>query len=324
LIWSFNSRDIKAGNILTTKDGTVKLADFGVATKLNDVTKDDKVAGSPYWMAPEIVELSGSTTASDIWSVGCTIIELLTGEPPYFSLPPMAALFKIVQDDHPPISDSFSKNLVDFLLQCFMKDPIMRVTAKKLIKHSWLHNARRSRKQDHSNSNSDLGDLESDKRSSMNITENKAFNIDKFVDDSDMGFEESFLGPQFEKSLVLKLKTNTLGSVEFDDNGNEDHENIDPFSSLDDDNNDSTRDKRFKLSQELKSLIKILTCDSKDHEVFSACTALLSIFTNNPEIRIDMITHQGVIPILDILNETANNDIRYKVLEIINVVRNII
>lgn len=59
-------------------------------------------------MAPEIIEMSGVTPKSDIWSVGCTILELLTGAPPYFDLDPMPALFRIVQDDHPPIPSGVS------------------------------------------------------------------------------------------------------------------------------------------------------------------------------------------------------------------------
>ncbi|KAG0208107.1 hypothetical protein BGX28_000863 [Mortierella sp. GBA30] len=122
-------RDIKGANILATKDGLVKLADFGVATLSADVG-DMSVAGTPYWMAPEIIELSGATTASDIWSVGCTVIELLDGEPPYHTLPPMGALYRIVQDDHPPIPESVSA--------CFQKDCNLRVSAKKLSKHPWI------------------------------------------------------------------------------------------------------------------------------------------------------------------------------------------
>ncbi|KAF9280780.1 hypothetical protein BGZ68_007026 [Mortierella alpina] len=118
-------RDIKGANILATKDGLVKLADFGVATLSTDVG-DMSVAGTPYWMAPEIIELSGATTASDIWSVGCTVIELLDGEPPYHTLPPMGALYRIVQDDHPPIPESVSA------------DCNLRVSAKKLSKHPWI------------------------------------------------------------------------------------------------------------------------------------------------------------------------------------------
>ena len=63
-------RDIKGRNILTTKDGIVKLADFGVAAKLNDSDKSNSVVGTPYWMAPEVIEMSGQvTSAYDIWSL---------------------------------------------------------------------------------------------------------------------------------------------------------------------------------------------------------------------------------------------------------------
>lgn len=95
-------RDIKGANILTTKEGLVKLADFGVATKAQGLS-ESSVVGTPYWMAPEVIELSGATTASDIWSLGCTVIELLDGKPPYHKLQPMPALFRIVNDDHPPL-----------------------------------------------------------------------------------------------------------------------------------------------------------------------------------------------------------------------------
>jgi serine/threonine protein kinase len=80
--------DLKAANILTTKTGNVKLSDFGVSLNLRNLRqieneRKDVVAGTPNWMAPEVIELKGASYASDIWSLGCTVVELLTGRPPY-------------------------------------------------------------------------------------------------------------------------------------------------------------------------------------------------------------------------------------------------
>ncbi|KAJ3518372.1 hypothetical protein NMY22_g13713 [Coprinellus aureogranulatus] len=135
-------RDIKGANILTDKNGTVKLADFGVAAKTGGVM-DAAVVGSPYWMAPEVIEQSGATTASDIWSVGCVVIELLEGHPPYHNLDPMPALFRIVQDDCPPIPEGASPVVKDFLYHCFQKDCNLRISARKLLRHPWMVSARK-------------------------------------------------------------------------------------------------------------------------------------------------------------------------------------
>ncbi|KAL4360472.1 hypothetical protein GQ457_04G004690 [Hibiscus cannabinus] len=138
-------RDIKGANILTTKEGLVKLADFGVATKLTEAdVNTHSVVGTPYWMAPEVIEMSGVCAASDIWSVGCTVIELLTCVPPYYDLQPMPALFRIVQDEHPPIPDSLSPDITDFLRQCFKKDARQRPDAKTLLSHPWIRNCKRA------------------------------------------------------------------------------------------------------------------------------------------------------------------------------------
>ncbi|KAF2183417.1 hypothetical protein K469DRAFT_635407 [Zopfia rhizophila CBS 207.26] len=136
-------RDIKGANILTTKEGLVKLADFGVATKASGLD-ESSVVGTPYWMAPEVIELSGATTSSDIWSLGCTVIELIEGKPPYHKLQPMQALFRIVNDEHPPIPGSASPAVRDFLMQCFQKNPNLRISAKRLLKHPWIQSAKRT------------------------------------------------------------------------------------------------------------------------------------------------------------------------------------
>lgn len=139
-------RDVKAANILTTYDGTVKLADFGAAARLStsDPPPTD-MAGSPYWMSPEMIQQEPLSTATDIWSVGCLTVELLTGHPPYYELDPMPALFHIVQDEGgPPVArdDSISELARDFLSKCFAKRPERRATARRLMLHGWLVGAR--------------------------------------------------------------------------------------------------------------------------------------------------------------------------------------
>jgi serine/threonine protein kinase len=76
-------------------------------------------------------------------SVGCVVIELLEGHPPYHTLDPMPALFRIVQDDSPPIPEGASPIVKDFLYHCFQKDPNLRISAKKLLKHPWMVSARK-------------------------------------------------------------------------------------------------------------------------------------------------------------------------------------
>ncbi|ORX70074.1 kinase-like protein, partial [Linderina pennispora] len=131
--------DLKACNILTTKKGNTKLTDFGVSLnlKLRKPGDESVVAGTPYWMAPEIIMLDGACRASDIWSLGCTIIELLTGKPPYADLMQMQAMYRIVEDELPPIPEGISEELKDFLMQCFKKDPKERPTAPQLMEHKW-------------------------------------------------------------------------------------------------------------------------------------------------------------------------------------------
>ncbi|CAO3697467.1 unnamed protein product [Rhizopus stolonifer] len=131
--------DLKAANILTTKTGDVKLTDFGVSLNLKMKGADaGSVSGTPNWMAPEVIELKGASTKSDIWSLGCTLIELVTGKAPYSDLISMSAMFHIVEDSNPPLPENISKEMHDFLLACFQKDPDARPSASQLKKHPWI------------------------------------------------------------------------------------------------------------------------------------------------------------------------------------------
>ncbi|KAK7302460.1 hypothetical protein RJT34_13350 [Clitoria ternatea] len=132
-------RDIKCANILVDASGSVKLADFGLAkaTKLNDV-KSSK--GSPYWMAPEVVNLRnrGYGLAADIWSLGCTVLEMLTRQPPYSHLEGMQALFRIGRGQPPPVPESLSKDARDFILKCLQVNPNKRPIAAQLLNHPFV------------------------------------------------------------------------------------------------------------------------------------------------------------------------------------------
>ena len=79
--------------------------------------------------------MTGSTAPSDIWSVGCVIIELSTGSPPYFDMQPMSALYRIVQDAEVPIPNTVSKDLRAFLKRCFEKVPLQPSLTTKGYDH---------------------------------------------------------------------------------------------------------------------------------------------------------------------------------------------
>ncbi len=134
-------RDIKAGNILLNSQGQAKLADFGVCAELaSTISKQTTRAGSPFWMSPEVIKRSEYNKKTDIWSLGITAIEMAEGEPPYFHIHPIRAMFVIANKPAQGLSDpkQWSPEFNSFVSLCLKIDPKHRPTAAELLAHPFI------------------------------------------------------------------------------------------------------------------------------------------------------------------------------------------
>lgn len=139
-------RDVKAGNILLTELGQVKLADFGSASIASPA---NSFVGTPYWMAPEVIlamdegQYEGKV---DIWSLGITCIELAERKPPLFNMNAMSALYHIAQNDSPTLqSNEWSDPFRSFVDYCLLKIPQDRPSSGELLRHDFVRRERSPR-----------------------------------------------------------------------------------------------------------------------------------------------------------------------------------
>lgn len=132
--------DIKGGNILVTEDGIIKLADFNSSKQLGNIAGGGSnplrsLLGTPQFMAPEVIRQTGHGKKADIWSVGCTTIQMLTGAPPWDEISnKITLMFHIASCQvPPPPPDDVSEDASDFLQQVLQIDPRDRPGCQELL-----------------------------------------------------------------------------------------------------------------------------------------------------------------------------------------------
>ncbi|MCO5569205.1 hypothetical protein L7F22_022915 [Adiantum nelumboides] len=141
--------DIKSHNILLDSSGRIKIADFGAARRLQAISHNSHakktancstLRGTPLYMAPEFVQGLEQGPPSDIWSLGCTVVEMLEGRPPWGYISNLGALFLKLgnSEEIPPLPELVSAEANDFLQLCLQRDPKARPTAAELLQHPFL------------------------------------------------------------------------------------------------------------------------------------------------------------------------------------------
>jgi serine/threonine-protein kinase len=132
-------RDVKPGNILVAGDGTWKVADFGIATSIEDdhtLTKTGELLGSASYLAPERLEGHAATTRSDVYSLGVVLYEALSGRRPFGDGQPMALAMRIRDGRYEPLRQIVRRLDPAFartVARAMSKDPMARyATAEEM------------------------------------------------------------------------------------------------------------------------------------------------------------------------------------------------